>query len=219
MKQWMKLAEDAQDGGEYIRSAADLGLYIMTHGFRIAFQPDEIHLFRADQIKGGISSNHPGRYILIDQKLNPHKMYPINDAYPIQAELENVTLTWLGWYRLYREVLGTLLEVGRAEEALLLAEEALKVRIDGKHKDQEHSYKREMQSIVLAITLSYNQYTRSYRHLTDWIRKSIKGTKFTSVKFTCVKFICVEFICVKILCGKFICVKFTCVKFICVKFL
>ena len=115
MNQWMQLAESV--GGEaYLRNAADLGLYIMTHGFRIAFQPDEISLFRAADIKGGISSNHPGRYILVDQKQNPHKMYPMNNADPIQAELENVTLTWFGWYRLYREVLGTLLEVGRHDE-------------------------------------------------------------------------------------------------------
>ena len=66
--------------------------------------------------------------------------------------------------------------MGRAEEALLLAEEALKVRIDGKYKDKEYSYKKEMQFIVLAITLSYGQYSRSYRHLTDWIRKNMKGT-------------------------------------------
>ena len=63
-------------------------------------------------------------------------------------------------------------------KALLLAEEALKVRIDGKHKEQEQTYKREMQSIVLAITLSHGKYSRSYKHLTDWIRKSIKGTIF-----------------------------------------
>ena len=93
-----------------------------------------------------------------------------------QAELVNVTLTWFGWYRLYREVLGTLLDVGRSGEALLLAEEALKVRIDGKHKEMEQGYKKEMQAIVLAITLSFNEYTRSYKHLTDWIRKSIKGS-------------------------------------------
>ena len=102
----------------------------MTHGFRIAFSPDDIHLYRADQIKGAISPTHPGRYMLIDQKLNPHKIFPTTGAMPIQAELENVTLTWFGWYRLYREVLGILLEVGRAEEALLLAEEALKVGLE-----------------------------------------------------------------------------------------
>ena len=85
-----------------------------------------------------------------------------------------MNLTWFGWYRLYREVLAYLLELDRAEEALLLAEEALKIRIDGKQKEQEHSYKREMQYIVLAITLSYKQYSRSYKHLTDWIRKTIR---------------------------------------------
>ena len=125
-------------------------------------------------IQGGISQNHPGRYILFDRNLNPHKIYPITNAKPIQAELENVNLTWFGWYRLYREVLAYLLELDRAEEALLLAEEALKIRIDGKQKEQEHSYKREMQYIVLAITLSYKQYSRSYKHLTDWIRKTIR---------------------------------------------
>ena len=65
----------------------------------------------------------------------------------------------------------------------MLAEEALKIRIDGKQKEQEHSYKREMQYIVLAITLSYKQYGRSYKHLTDWIRKSIRE-EGQALKFT-----------------------------------
>ena len=61
--------------------------------------------------------NHPGRYILINKDMGGK----------IQAELENIALIWFGWYRLYREVLGTLLGVNRNEEALLLAEASLKV--------------------------------------------------------------------------------------------
>ena len=48
----------------------------------------------------------------------------------IQAELENVALVWYGWYRIYREVIGTLIEVGREIEALLLSEASLKVNIN-----------------------------------------------------------------------------------------
>jgi len=84
----MELAEDETDGVDYLRSAADLGLYIMTHGFRTVFLPDDIRLYRASEIKGGINPSHPGRYVLVDQKLNPHKMYPISNAEPIQGRVQ-----------------------------------------------------------------------------------------------------------------------------------
>ena len=80
----------------------------------------------------------------------------------IQAELENIALIWFGWYRLYREVLGTLLGVNRNEEALLLAEASLKVRIDNKQNEKVLEYRKQMQAAVLAIALSTKNYDRAY---------------------------------------------------------
>ena len=80
----------------------------------------------------------------------------------IQAELENIALIWFGWYRLYREVLGTLLGVNRNEEALLLAEASLKVRIDNKQNEKVLEYRKQMQAAVLAIALSTQNYDRAY---------------------------------------------------------
>ena len=71
-------------------------------------------------------------------------------------------LVWYGWYRSYREVLGILVTVGRHEEALLLAEASLKVRVDSKQKDQDHQYRQQMQSVVLAIALATRQHDRAY---------------------------------------------------------
>ena len=51
MKVWIQNSENSNYGREYLQAVADLGLFIMTHGFRIAFQPDEIFLYRADQVK------------------------------------------------------------------------------------------------------------------------------------------------------------------------
>ena len=51
MKVWIQNSENSSYGREYLQAVADLGLFIMTHGFRIAFQPDEIFLYRADQVK------------------------------------------------------------------------------------------------------------------------------------------------------------------------
>ena len=80
----------------------------------------------------------------------------------IQAELENIALIWFGWYRLYREILGTLLGVNRNEEALLLAEASLKVRIDNKQNEKVLEYRKQMQAAVLAIALSTKNYDRAY---------------------------------------------------------
>ena len=71
-------------------------------------------------------------------------------------------MVWFGWYRLYREVLGILITVGRHDEALLLAEASLKVRVDSKQKDQDYQYRQQMQSVVLAIALSTRQFDRAY---------------------------------------------------------
>ena len=96
--------------------------------------------------------NHPGRYVLINKDMGGK----------IQAELENIALIWFGWYRLYREVLGTLLGVNRNEEALLLAEASLKVRIDNKQNEKVLEYRKQMQAAVLAIALSTKNYDRAY---------------------------------------------------------
>ena len=178
MKKWTDLVDEQTDKYEkrrYLRCVADLGLFIMTHGFRISFEPDRVHLYKSSDIAVGLPFNHPGRYILVDMKNNPNQIFPRQKVEKIEAELEDVRLAWLGWYRLFREVLGVLLEIGRFKEAILLAEQALKVRIDTASRQTEHSYRREMQSIVLAIAISSKQYDRCYKQLTEWLRKSLKG--------------------------------------------
>ena len=90
------------------------------------------------------------------------------------AELDNVPLVWYGWYRSYREVLGILVTVGRHEEALLLAEASLKVRVDSKQKDQDHQYRQQMQSVVLAIALATRQHDRAYPILKGIQRTQIR---------------------------------------------
>ena len=142
-----------------MKRAADLGLYIMTHGFRQQLEPSQMYLYRVSDlvdtnINRGLEQTHPGRYILLNEK-----MVKLN---AIQAELDNVPLVWFGWYRLYREVLGILITVGRHDEALLLAEASLKVRVDSKQKDQDYQYRQQMQSVVLAIALSTRQFDRPY---------------------------------------------------------
>ena len=133
----------------------------MTHGFRIALQSEQMFVYRAAELAG--FENHPGRYVLLHSN--------IREKDKIQAELENIGLIWYGWYRLYREVLGSLVEVQRFEEALLLAEASLKVRIDTRQKDQNADYKRDMQSVVLAIALTTEKYDRAYPILKEWILK------------------------------------------------
>jgi len=180
VKKWTDMVDEQTEKHEkkrYLRCVADLGLFIMTHGFRISFEPDRICLFKCSEIGVGLPHNHPGRYILVDMKNNPDRIFAKSGAEKIEAELEDVRLAWLGWYRLFREVLGVLLEIGRFKEAILLAEQALKVRIDTASRQTEHSYRKEMQSIVLAISMANRQYDRCYKQLTEWIRKSLKGNK------------------------------------------
>ena len=55
-----------------------------------------------------------------------------------------------------------MITVGRHDEALLLAEASLKVRVDSKQKDQDYQYRQQMQSVVLAIALSTRQFDRAY---------------------------------------------------------